>query len=74
MALFNKGGKPSFQVLLENLQVLVESDIFLLVGQYSVLGNFLGGKTFSKIVALIVKEGRIWLEVDKLILLLSKSK
>ena len=31
---------------------------------YSVLGNFSGQNTFSKIVALIVLEGRIRLEVD----------
>ena len=54
MALFNKGGKLSLQVRLENLQVLLESDIILLVGKYSVLGNFSGQNTFSKIVALIV--------------------
>ena len=37
----------------------------LLEGKYSVLGNFSGWNTFSKIVALIVKEDRIRLEVDK---------
>ena len=34
-------------------------------GSNSVLGNFLTQNTFSKSVALIVKEGRIRLEVDK---------
>ena len=42
-----QGGKKS-------LQVLLESDIILLVGKYSVLVNFSGRKTFQKIVALIV--------------------
>ena len=41
------------------------SDIILLVGEYSVLGNFSGRKHFSKNLALIVQEGRIRLEVDK---------
>ena len=40
--------------MLENLQVLLESYIILLVGKYSIWGNFSGQKTFSKIVALIV--------------------
>ena len=44
----------SLQVLLENLLVLLESDINLSVRKYSVWGNFSGGNTFSKIVALIV--------------------
>ena len=34
-------------------------------GKISVFGNFSGRNTFSKIVALIVYEGRIRLEVDK---------
>ena len=57
MALFNKMDsrkKERLQDLLGNLQVLLESDIILLVGKYSVLRNFSGQKTFSKIVALIV--------------------
>ena len=39
--------------------------IILLVWKYSVLGNFLGQNTFSKIVALIVKESQIRYEVYK---------
>ena len=54
MKQFNKGGKQSLQVQLGNLQVLLESDIVLFVGKYSVVGNFSGQNTFSKIVALIV--------------------
>ena len=50
-----------------SLKVLFETDIILLVGKYLVLGNFSGHNTFSKIVALIVKEGQIRLEVDKVI-------
>ena len=42
----------------------VTPHIFESGGRYSVLGNFLGRKIFF-IVALIVKEGRIRLEVDK---------
>ena len=53
------------EVLLENFQVLLESDIIQLVGKYSVLGKFSGRKSLSKIVALIVKEGRSRLEDDK---------
>ena len=40
--------------MLEKLQVLLKSDITLLVEKYSVFGNFLGRNIFSKIVALIV--------------------
>ena len=32
----------------------VLKDYIILVGKYSILGNFLGQNTFSKIVALIV--------------------
>ena len=42
------------QVLHENLQVLLESDIILLVDKCSALGNFSGRNNFSKIVVLIV--------------------
>ena len=52
-------------MLLENLEVLLESYIILLERKYSVLANFSGQNTFSKIVALIEYEGRIRLEVDK---------
>ena len=51
MALFNKMDsrrEVKFQVLLENLQVLLESDIIFLVWKYSVLGNFTGPKAFAK--------------------------
>ena len=57
MALFKKMDsrkEVKLQVLLENLQVLLESDIILIVGKYSVLGNFSSRNAFSKIVALIV--------------------
>ena len=37
----------------------------LLVGKYTVFGNFSGRNTFSKIVALIVLQNQIKLEVDK---------
>ena len=47
------------------LQLLRKSDIVLLVGKYSILGNLSGWNTFPKIVALIVKESRIRLEVEK---------
>ena len=53
------------QILLQNLQVLLEIDIILLEGKYSVLANFSGRNTFSKIVALTGLEGRISCEVDK---------
>ena len=36
----------AFNVLLENLQVLLECDIILLVGNYSVWRNFSGQKTY----------------------------
>ena len=48
----------------EQYKFLLESDIILLVEKYSVLGNFSGHNSFSKIVAFSVYEGRIGLEVD----------
>ena len=44
-----------------NLQVLFESDIILFWGKYSVLGNFLGQSTFSKIVPLLYKRAKLHL-------------
>ena len=41
------------KIMLENLQVLLENNIILLLRNYSVLGNFSGQNSFSKIVALI---------------------
>ena len=51
---------PLQQVLLENLQVLLESDIILLEGKYSVLGNFLGRNTFfQKLWPLLYKRAEL---------------
>ena len=51
---FNQFCFIKLQVLRENLQVLLESDIILFVKKCSVLGNYFLQKTFSKVVALIV--------------------
>ena len=50
----------------ENLQALLESDLItILLGKF--WGDFLGRNTFSKIVALIVYEGRIRIEVNNVL-------
>ena len=56
---------PMLMSVVYSLQVLLESDIIHLVGKYSVLENFSGQNTFSKIVALMYKRAESDLRLTK---------